>query len=492
MVGVPGKYKGCETCRRRRVKCSNERPHCRNCVNSGRQCEGYERERVFITGTPENKGRVASHPKRTGSASRSKAKPAGSEVARAPARPQLVAKEPFTSAWDDSVTLSGQGVEAPVLLTALQTSLQSIAEQESDDAAQFNLSLPPYTAPEMHMQAAGDDFNAKARCLVRLGGTDDSYGVTDGYCAFLFEHASTAVAPNTYAGPWEASADQASSVKSMGPENFTTFPNHQYFVRVYRPLAVSLALLRRRGSFLSEQDWTSTPWDGHPKSPLDQLFDIVLRLPPILAMADELMPQQATMTRHLKAQDLLHSCLVLEMQFHEWLRGVTVDAEGRHAAPYWCQEGAGGEIPFASPFAFRDGLSALMMLYYWMAQIPFHRCVESLHAAICQPVIDAYPNMWPDLPPNLQIDPAQYQDGRELAANICLGLDSALAATTQPDMLLGPMTAALDFYRDINATSQDGVLEILWLEAFQKRLAFKGQHIASILQDQQWVEVAKW
>ena len=69
MVGVPGKYKGCETCRRRRVKvslvadirrpepfthnrqCSNERPYCSNCVNSGRQCEGYERERVFITGT---------------------------------------------------------------------------------------------------------------------------------------------------------------------------------------------------------------------------------------------------------------------------------------------------------------------------------------------------------------------------------------------------------------------------------------------------------
>lgn len=59
MVGVAGKYKGCNTCRARRVKvraysdflvcmdsliglkCDNERPTCRKCSDSGRECQGY-------------------------------------------------------------------------------------------------------------------------------------------------------------------------------------------------------------------------------------------------------------------------------------------------------------------------------------------------------------------------------------------------------------------------------------------------------------------
>lgn len=219
----------------------------------------------------------------------------------------------------------------------------------------------------------------------------------------------------------------------------------------------------------------------------------MLSLPPIFAGVDRILPLPATMTRRLSAQDLLQSCLALETRFHHWFASVVV-ASGSQHPPWWSDElgSPGGELPFANPYTFRDGLTGIMMLYYWMSQILFHRCVECLHAAIFQPVVDAYPDMWPNLPPSLQIDPNQYQDGRDLAANICRGLDATLNSTTQPDMLLAPMTVALDFYRDINATSQDGVLEILWLEAFRRRLAMKGQHIATVLQGQRWVEVARF
>jgi len=39
---------GCLTCRRRRIKCGEERPICSNCVKSKRQCEGYNRRVVFL------------------------------------------------------------------------------------------------------------------------------------------------------------------------------------------------------------------------------------------------------------------------------------------------------------------------------------------------------------------------------------------------------------------------------------------------------------
>ncbi|PNY28229.1 D-lactate dehydrogenase, mitochondrial [Tolypocladium capitatum] len=505
MVGVPGKYKGCETCRRRRVKvwtaacsrprpttddptrqCSNERPCCSNCANSGRQCEGYERERVFITGTPETKGRVASHPKKAGSTKRQKRK------AREDAKPQLWPAQPLTSAWDDFLRLSSHGTESAVLLTALQTNLQAVFGGESGAVAGFDIALPTYAPSELQPHVGDDEFSARTICLAQLGGVAEAYGSTGGYCAFLFEHNSSA-APNPSVVAWEPTSEQTNLVKGLGPKHFTTFPNHQYFVRVHRPLAVSLALLSRRESFLSEQDWTSTPWERHPKSPLDELFDVVLCLPSILSTVDRILPLPVTITRRLKAQELLQRCLTLETRFHQWLGGVVIGAGDQHA-PYWSDElgGPGGDIPFAKPYTFRDGLTGIMLLYYWMSQILFHRCIQSLHGAIFQPVLDAYPDMWPDLPPSLHIDPTQYQDGRELAANICRGLDAALNSTTQPDMLLAPMTVALDFYRDINAASQDGVLEILWLEAFKRRLAAKGQHIANVLQGQRWVEVARY
>ncbi|OBT61541.1 hypothetical protein VE03_08886 [Pseudogymnoascus sp. 23342-1-I1] len=38
---------GCLTCRRRRIKCGEERPTCGNCIKSKRQCEGYNQRVIF-------------------------------------------------------------------------------------------------------------------------------------------------------------------------------------------------------------------------------------------------------------------------------------------------------------------------------------------------------------------------------------------------------------------------------------------------------------
>lgn len=35
-------YQGCWTCKRRRRRCDNARPTCRNCAQRGVDCEGYE------------------------------------------------------------------------------------------------------------------------------------------------------------------------------------------------------------------------------------------------------------------------------------------------------------------------------------------------------------------------------------------------------------------------------------------------------------------
>lgn len=254
-----------------------------------------------------------------------------------------------------------------------------------------------------------------------------------------------------------------------------------------------MALLSRQDTFLSTQEWMVNPWMRHPKSLFDHLLDHILALPGIFARADMLKSMEPTLNLRHRAQDILRDCLALEYRFDAWLR---VASQGNDQVPYayWAEEltSPGGLIPFSNSYVFKDGITGLAFLYYWMAQVLFHRCIDHLHRTIFQPVIDAYPNMWPDLPPDLQVDVTKYQNSRELAADICRGLDSALDSTVQPDMLVAPMTIAMDYYKEINTTSQDGLMEIMWLENFRGRLLEKGQHISDVLQQQEWVEVTRF
>ncbi|KAJ9137097.1 transcriptional regulatory protein moc3 [Pleurostoma richardsiae] len=47
MVGVPGRSKGCNTCRRRRVKCDEGKPTCVRCLRAGFECLGYDRNTIW-------------------------------------------------------------------------------------------------------------------------------------------------------------------------------------------------------------------------------------------------------------------------------------------------------------------------------------------------------------------------------------------------------------------------------------------------------------
>ncbi|KAE9375400.1 hypothetical protein N431DRAFT_333595 [Stipitochalara longipes BDJ] len=42
--GLPKTRSGCRTCKKRRVKCGEEKPECVRCINFGVQCDGYGRE----------------------------------------------------------------------------------------------------------------------------------------------------------------------------------------------------------------------------------------------------------------------------------------------------------------------------------------------------------------------------------------------------------------------------------------------------------------
>lgn len=246
-----------------------------------------------------------------------------------------------------------------------------------------------------------------------------------------------------------------------------------------------------RSTFLMQREWMTTPWQSHAKSRLDQLLDIALFLPPIFHDTKQILSDQPTVARRQKAVELLNNCASLERLFRSWLDGVTAATVDR-SLPYWSEAGAGPgpDDPFSNLFAFRDGPTGTQFLYYWMIRLLFQRCINSLHDIILQQAVDAYPDTWLELPPSLPIIPALHGNMRELAGNICQGLDSVVNNTTQPDILLAPMAVALDFYKEMNAKSSEGLQESMWLESFMTRLTVRGQYLTSVLQAQTWTEIA--
>ncbi|KAI1756225.1 hypothetical protein F4782DRAFT_537988 [Xylaria castorea] len=46
MVGIP-RSKGCKTCRRKKIKCDEQRPSCGQCRKGVRECEGYDQPTIF-------------------------------------------------------------------------------------------------------------------------------------------------------------------------------------------------------------------------------------------------------------------------------------------------------------------------------------------------------------------------------------------------------------------------------------------------------------
>jgi len=193
------------------------------------------------------------------------------------------------------------------------------------------------------------------------------------------------------------------------------------------------------------------------------------------------------------AQDLLGNCFNVERMLDEWhltVNPAMLDATQPMA--YWIedQEGADAQIPFADTFAFRDSVTAVMFLYYWATLVLLYPSIEKVNLAVFQPVVDAFPQIYPNLPPHLQVDPLKYsaKEVRELAANVCRGLDFALNTTVQPDLLAFPLYVVDEFYKEINSSTGDGALEIMWCEAFRARLTSKGQDIADAVQGRSWVD----
>lgn len=161
------------------------------------------------------------------------------------------------------------------------------------------------------------------------------------------------------------------------------------------------ALLNRTPTHLGEPHWQSTPFEYHPKSPLDYLLDTLAILPALLARADRVLAQPHTLTRRLMAQDLLHNCLDLELDLGRWYAALSSSSSAGQPQPhqqrqqpppppFWLASNLPAHhTPFPHPLSFRDNPTALALTYHWTALVLFYPTIWRLYfAAVIDPVMD--------------------------------------------------------------------------------------------------------
>lgn len=510
-------------------------------------------------GTPEDKGRCSSHPPRNLKSAKNTPSPSprSSEEPRA----QVTPTRPSDPAWTGGFAVLEDEASHLLRVVALHTPLNNVSRiDRGNEDGRINLSLPTYAPVDVRPQFREESFTLRSQCLLHLydsagKGSSSTVPIAESVLLFLFEH-NTSLGSSTlpsWQGSWSRGNDK---IQEMGPGALTNFPAHHFFTRVYRPGAIATAILNRRPIFCSNQEWLSVPWQRYPKSPFDELLDIMLQIPSLLQRLDHaalgLGPSSSlSFDCRPLAQSLLEACLLVQGQLDQWYASLHQAEYYRSQATYWLsldQQETTAEFPFTNVLAFRDGHTALLFLYYWAAQVSLYPCIELLGHTIAslsdqflpineKPVASAssysslhhyghqqqqlYPDESippPSSPSHLQTIDYSFLYGpnkvREIAANICHALDFALQTTTQPDLLAFPTQIVEVFYRGLNVAfatmgspsssssftmdvgisdhTNETALELMWLGRFRARMAMRGQRIAGMVVERGWVDLAEW
>ncbi|KAH6989729.1 hypothetical protein BKA56DRAFT_259343 [Ilyonectria sp. MPI-CAGE-AT-0026] len=439
MVGVPGKFKGCETCRKRRLRCSNERPFCKKCIARGRHCEGYDRARVFITGTPEEQGKVLHCGKR----------------GKLQVHGQLTSSGIASSeSYQTPSPPSHQDGDLPVSLTHTRSS-----SRNAGLAAGPEHSTPHGLSPSPLSSNVG--LRLDVQCFARLQYASHQATMANGGETLYFEYG---IPPRTL-------ESMTSVVQLLGPAFFSQFPNYQFFINAFRPLEVGNAIIERRETFLSAPEWSCLPWKFHAKDYVDRLIDLMILLTPLLTQIHRIVPRQATPKRRTSAESLIRSLSSLEERLTQWHQ------------EFMEQEGPPSRTHQPISYSFKDSRTGVAFLYYWFAQLAICHRIETLRGVISQPLPHKNP------PLNNETYTFQMQTAGELATEICHGLGS-LFNTLQPEILMAPLEAAMRCFRCIQMTAQHVPEEVVRLESIRKRLMNTQETLPYIVRRDGWVKIA--
>ncbi|KAF1919037.1 hypothetical protein BDU57DRAFT_536062 [Ampelomyces quisqualis] len=354
MVGVPGRSKGCHTCRRRKKKCNLERPVCGNCTRGKFECGGYERAIIIVQVGREGKG---SYQKNTQYAAVPSSKVATQvtspadirhrdlnrtaleleciEVLRlvftppAPAGNLKVKHPSYMNEW--WIQIYRRSPQSDLVRCALLSTSAFIAGHSKQDSSLRNRGV------ELYSEAVHRLSRALEPSLLAKRGAAYYDLLIAGYALAMYEFIRQETPDITEQRPpaarfrkyydraeisWGCRArghigGMMSLMGTLDPAAFAQPAHHQLFLQ-FRQSWLALSLERRRATFLGKTEWLTKPWQGLNKTYYDTMWDTVAPMPAMLEVWDELMVAPVSNDINVQAAMLKRQCYNLEKSFTRW------------------------------------------------------------------------------------------------------------------------------------------------------------------------------
>ncbi|KAH7121625.1 hypothetical protein EDB81DRAFT_230961 [Dactylonectria macrodidyma] len=275
MVGVPGRSKGCNTCRKRRVKCDETKPTCVRCTKGGFECLGYQRAQLW------HHTSTAPFPEMTLPRPNEASQPFMpiSRISSPPPELSLVA---FQGDFCFSFMFSNfvwRSYGALWLDQAAQGKLGDLAFDTTKALAQANFGRLNHKS------------NIELEGVIKYGNCLKTLAADLGRC---MECSQDLLVPILVL--MMQAASQADRIGAMfhlkgiarllhisGPEAFQQQPYLNAFEAARATLLIA-GLVGKQRLFLDDIKWRTVPWELNPasKTPQSELLDILVMIPSIL------------------------------------------------------------------------------------------------------------------------------------------------------------------------------------------------------------------
>ncbi|KAI1740112.1 hypothetical protein F4680DRAFT_419719 [Xylaria scruposa] len=327
MVGVPGRSKGCSTCRKRKKGCDRRQPTCTQCSNAGLKCGGYQRDVVFLNHTQVTKAGAVpvvyrKEPQNTSGHPHNGV----TDIALPNGLAQTAYIEKYIDIFLMKYLPDGRCLTANGLGPSRDWIEIAHGLHTSDKTVQLSLlSLGLFAAGES--QHATQSYCLALRKLqntlsIPCQAQNDSTLATCQLLGLLeiFHGADENVL--SQGRKWRSHLNGLLAlIQARSPSAYQSGVSHQLFTDARYPLLIA-AMKERRRFPLNTPEWRTIPWEKEPKSCLDKLYDIMADMCEILADADQMIWCDDLVQKAELYAEIPRACQHLDESLQVWRKEV--------------------------------------------------------------------------------------------------------------------------------------------------------------------------